>query len=131
MVYSTALGLAAFICMSLSTWLQADGDYRPTNLKILPKDISHEELEQVMHSYNKALGVHCDYCHAKKQDGTGLDFASDANPFKNTARDMMKMTMDINKRHFKPYKGGTSYMQVSCITCHNGKTSPEMVKVTN
>src|SRR5262245_57547316 len=68
------------------------------NLKILPKDISDAKLDSIMRSYNIALGVTCDFCHVPgKNIIEGLDFASDANPMKEEARKMMRMTIDINK----------------------------------
>lgn len=96
------------------------------NLKVLPKDISDEALEGTMQSFNAALGVKCSFCHAAGTDNK-LDFASDANPHKNTARAMMKMTMGINKKYF-----GTknpAEFSVNCATCHNGNEKP--VKVTH
>src|SRR6516165_10168722 len=76
---------------------------KPKNLKVLPKNISHDDLEKVMDGFKAALGVRCDFCHAKLQsDSTGhkLDFASDEKPEKNIARKMMRMTEKINKKFF-------------------------------
>jgi hypothetical protein len=52
------------------------------NLKVLPKDISHDDLEKTMDAWRKALGVRCNFCHAPAADSTThrLDFASDAKP---------------------------------------------------
>jgi len=49
------------------------------NLKVLPKDISEKALDSVMGEFCISLGVHCNFCHARKEDTTqrGLDFASD------------------------------------------------------
>lgn len=106
------------------------GGYRALNLKVLPKDISHDELEKIMHSFNKALGVDCNHCHATNESGDGLNFASDNNPIKETARYMMEMTNDINKRHFKHSKNAKSYSQISCISCHHGSTGVPMQRIT-
>ncbi|CAL1516711.1 c-type cytochrome [Chitinophaga sp. MM2321] len=97
------------------------------NLKVLPKNISHEELITVMKGFNAALGVKCNFCHApQKDDPKKLDFPSDENPHKGVARDMIRMTKRINKKFFK----GSEVMSVSCYTCHNGneepKTKPEV-----
>src|SRR5690606_13339513 len=95
---------------------------RPKNLKYLPKNISHEELDSTMKSFNMALGVKCNHCHAPKPNvEKGLDFASDANPKKNIARHMIKMTKQINKKHFNRAYDGVVY-NISCNTCHNGKS---------
>ena len=109
----------------LSAFHHADQeDPRPTNLKVLPKNISHEELDKTMKSFNMALGVKCNHCHAPKANGEkGLDFASDQNPKKNVAREMIKMTKKINKKYFNHEHDGM-VMNISCNTCHNGKTEP-------
>jgi ABC-type uncharacterized transport system substrate-binding protein len=99
------------------------------NLKVLPKNISHEELDNVMKGFKEALGVKCSFCHApRKDDPKKLDFASDDNDHKKIARDMMRMTQRINKKHFK----GQTAEAVTCYTCHRGHdeplTSPQAAK---
>ena|SRR5579871_936905 len=99
------------------------------NLKVLPKDISHEDLDKVMDSWKEALGVKCNFCHAPSKDSTNhhLDFASDDKPEKNIARHMFKMTAKINKKYFGFDKDekGESIPAISCITCHRGNPHPE------
>ncbi len=104
----------------------------PKNLKVLPKNISHDDLEKTMDSWKAALGVKCSFCHAPSADSTShhLDFASDAKPEKNIARHMYKMTGRINKKYFsfaKDDKGATIPV-ISCITCHRGSPHPDEVK---
>ncbi|HTL08632.1 MAG TPA: c-type cytochrome [Chitinophagaceae bacterium] len=98
------------------------------NLKILPKDISKENLGKVMHGFNDALGVKCGFCHAPSKD-TAVhhpDFASDEKPEKEIARSMMKMTLKINKKFFSvKHPSFTEQMEVSCGTCHHGEAHPE------
>lgn len=103
-------------------------DQKAQNLKILPKDISHEDLETVMNGFNTALGVKCNFCHASKKDGQrGLDFASDEKPEKEITRNMMRMTTKINEKYFhiKEAKNVKAMLAVSCKTCHNGKEHPD------
>ena len=98
------------------------------NLKVLPKDISHDDLTKVMDGFKAALGVRCDFCHAKsKTDATKLDFSSDEKPEKSTARKMMKMVGKINKKFFSYNKdeSGTAVPAVACVTCHRGNPHPE------
>lgn len=91
------------------------------NLKVLPKNTSHEELEKVMREFKDALGVKCNFCHApRKDDPKKLDFASDENDHKKIARDMMRMTARINKKFFK----GHQVAEVTCYTCHRGNEEP-------
>ncbi len=98
------------------------------NLKVLPKDISPEALDKVMDEFKAALGVKCDFCHAKsKTDPKDLDFASDEKGEKQIARSMMKMTMRINKKFFHVGKPaiGSGELVISCNTCHHGEPHPE------
>ncbi|MFB6455011.1 c-type cytochrome [Chitinophaga sp. Hz27] len=116
-VVAAAIIAAGSLC-SLSLPQQQE---KPKNLKVLPKDISHEELIVVMRNFNSALGVRCNFCHApSKDDPKKMDFASDDNPHKEIARDMMRMTKRINKKFFK----GAEPMTVTCYTCHHGNQEP-------
>jgi hypothetical protein len=105
------------------------------NLKVLPKDISDAKLDSIMHSYNVALGVNCDFCHAKflvKPFGTTdtLDYASDKEPMKENARDMIRMMIDINQKYFYHDKNQRpEYLHtVACMTCHRGQEMPPEYK---
>ncbi|MFD1165366.1 c-type cytochrome [Sphingobacterium daejeonense] len=118
---STLLSLFAVV-LGLSAFHVGGQGERPQNLKVLPKNITNEELDSTMKSFNMALGVKCNHCHAPKANGEkGLDFASDANPKKDVARWMIKMTSQINKKHFKHAHEGVLH-QIACNSCHNGKT---------
>jgi Photosynthetic reaction centre cytochrome C subunit len=98
------------------------------NLKVLPKDISDEKLDSIMQSYNKALGVKCEFCHVKSKvyPGTDIDYRSDAEPMKENARDMMRMTIEINTNHFYFNKSiKPEYLNtITCKTCHRGEAFP-------
>jgi hypothetical protein len=97
------------------------------NLKVLPKDISDEKLDSIMHTYTKALGTNCRFCHVPTMVFPDtLDFASDNEPMKENARNMMRMVIDINKKNFwfnKEDKPEFLHV-VSCITCHHGEELP-------
>ncbi len=97
------------------------------NLQILPKDISDAKLDSIMESYNVALGVKCNFCHVPvKNFKDSLDYASDAEPMKEEARKMMRMTIYINKTHFYFDKNEKpEYLRtVHCKTCHRGEAFP-------
>ncbi len=118
MLLMAAVALSITLC-SLS--LPQQEHEKAKNLKVLPKNISHEELENVMRGYKEALGVKCSFCHvASKEDPKKMDFASDDNDHKKIARDMMRMTAKINKKYFK----GHQVAEVSCYTCHKGNKEP-------
>jgi Photosynthetic reaction centre cytochrome C subunit len=97
---------------------------RPTNLKVLPADISPEELNRVMHSYERGLGVPCAYCHEENPQTRQIDFASDENPIKQTARFMISMTNDLNTKYLGQL-GDRRYAEpLTCGNCHQGQVSP-------
>ena len=73
----------------------------------------------VMNFFSASLGRRCNFCHASNDKGQ-LDFVSDAKPEKNTAREMIKLVMDINKT-----TGALKLDAVSCNTCHRGRPSPQ------
>lgn len=105
---------------------------RPTNLKVLPKNISHDELIATMKEFNVALGVKCGFCHApSKEDPKKMDFASDENQKKEIGRAMIKMTLKINKKYFNRSWDSSPAKAISCKTCHGGKEEPEMVIAKN
>jgi hypothetical protein len=129
----------AAVCavMAASVWLSSDGNAqsrereKATNLKVLDTAISHDELISIMGDFSSALGVHCDYCHAKKSDGPGfdMDFASDKVPTKVTAREMMLMTQKINGDFIgKLTNADTPRVQVQCVTCHRGQAAPILIQ---
>jgi len=106
-----------------------DDDDKPTNLKILSKDISEKELHNIMKSFSMSLGVRCNYCHVAQavpgQEHPKWDFASDDKKEKITAREMMKMTMAINAEHLSKIKSmGDPLEEIRCVTCHMGRTTP-------
>jgi hypothetical protein len=99
------------------------------NLKILPKNISKEDLDKVMDHFKAALGVKCSFCHAPSKDTAQKfpDFASDDKPEKLIARKMWKMTSKINSKFFKDNKNeeGVTVPAIECMTCHRGSPHPE------
>ena len=119
----------SFMIIGTSATLPQPEETKPEykNLKILPKKIAREDLKKVMEHYNAALGVKCGFCHVKNEATTKLDFASDAKEEKRTARSMMKMTNKLNIKNFGGKKGqyNQAVMEVTCKTCHHGKTEPE------
>lgn len=100
---------------------------KPTNLQVLPKDISTRDLMTLMFGYGKALGVECGFCHAVDPQTHRPDFASDAKPDKEIARTMMRMTQEINSKYLSTVNdpdATPAEKTVACGTCHRGKTMP-------
>lgn len=121
---SFVLLMTLFIAVTLCSLSLPQDPPKAKNLKVLPKDISHEELDNVMKAFKNSLGVKCGFCHAPQKDNPQkLDFASDDNEHKDVAREMMRMTAKINKKYFK----GSQPMAVTCYTCHHGNEEPKSV----
>jgi hypothetical protein len=109
---------------------------KPTNLKVLPRNLTGDQVHDIMHGWAGALGVHCDKCHAEdpgKIDANGhprLNFAADTKPEKAQARIMYKMTENINKSYLPKIAAAAGANEeqpkpVNCGTCHRGHLKPE------
>jgi len=120
-------GLALVVSISVAATVKPD-EPKYTNLKVLPKNVSSKVLQGIMaDDFEDGLGVSCNFCHANNKDGHGLDFASDAKPEKEIARQMMRMTLGINKKYLKmkhPQLGDAALV-VQCTTCHKGQAFPD------
>ena len=98
----------------------------PTNIKALPKDITGDQVITLMHQYEVDLGVECAFCHARNPETKRTDFPSDANPVKDKARMMIRMTDDINTKYLAQLPDRKSTDPVTCGTCHRGMSRPEV-----
>lgn len=87
------------------------------NLKVLAADTSSEQLRATMRGFTTSLGVQCNFCHMPR------DFASDANPHKETARGMLRLVQRLNGSELKEIPG-LENAKVTCFTCHNGSSHP-------
>jgi hypothetical protein len=101
----------------------------PTNLKVLPSNLTGQQVRDIMEKWEGSLGAHCNSCHAEDPKNIGpngrprLNFADDSKQEKLTARLMYKMTEDINVNYVS--KVPNSDMPVACGTCHRGHLDPE------
>ncbi|MGE5834870.1 MAG: c-type cytochrome [Acidobacteriota bacterium] len=121
----------------------------PQNLKVLPKNLTRQQVTALMRTFTVALGVQCTHCHA----GTPpqLNYAADEKPTKEVARKMIHMVMHINDEHLKGIGSATEHaheappaaaaggggqapvavpplgdgpQKVTCYTCHRGQLKP-------
>ena len=101
----------------------------PTNLKVLPKNLTGQQVRDIMEQWEGSLGVHCSTCHTPDPNNIGpngrpqLNFADDSKPEKATARLMYTMTEDINRNYVS--RTESSEAPVTCGTCHRGHLGPE------
>jgi len=99
------------------------------NLKILPKHITEQQMDSVMHHFSASLNVGCDFCHVENKAAGEWDMASDDKKHKLRAREMMIMTDKINDKYFDVTGGKrdlNTRLMVTCFTCHHGTTDPEV-----
>ena len=73
-------------------------------------DIPASRIIEVMSVIAGSLGVTCAHCHES-------EFESDAKPMKQKARDMLRLTKDVDATF-----GGKG--MITCNTCHQGKPVP-------
>jgi len=95
---------------------KGEGKNAPRNLKVL----TPENLRAQMQTFPIALGVEnqggCTFCHE-------ADRSIDTKPTKVKARQMIEMVADINA------KFGEQKVHVTCWTCHQGSTKPEIARI--
>lgn len=98
----------------------------PTNLQVLPKDWTRQQVVQVMQQFNQALGVQCAHCHVFNGPGDPMnDFATDVKATKNMARAMMRMTASLQPLVQQAVnKSPETATRVSCAMCHRGAATP-------
>lgn len=93
-------------------------------LQVAGQDLSDPLLD--MQAISRALGVECNYCHARGQSDASLNFASEENPKKDIARQMIAMTRDLNVRvQAASGKSAAQATKVHCLTCHRGTPVPK------
>jgi cytochrome c551/c552 len=106
----------------------------PTNLQVLPKDLTGQQVHEIMEGFAGSLGVHCDFCHAADAKNIGpngkprLNFADDSKDDKKIARIMLTMTQQINADYISKASAmdpDAMGMKVTCGTCHRGHEMPE------
>jgi hypothetical protein len=142
------IGAAVFVCASIAQAPQTPAPAAtgsaprtypaPTNLQVLPKDLTGQQVRDIMEGWEGMLGEHCNYCHAADPKNVGpngrprLDFASDAKDEKKMARIMYSMTEEINKNYVAKVaaidKMPDAAPPVTCGTCHQGHEDPPEFK---
>ena len=100
----------------------------PINLKVLPKNLTGEQVHAIMEEWEAALGVRCNACHSPDPNNIGpngrprLNYSDDSKTEKSIARKMFTMTEEINRNYLS--KIDSSGAPVTCGTCHRGHIGP-------
>jgi hypothetical protein len=107
---------------------RAGGPPPISNLQILPKDSSREQVLTTMAAFTAALGVQCNYCHVQEGRGGRNDMAADDKPTKKAARGMMLLAREINAKLPEAVgKDAAGTARVGCATCHRGIPIPKQI----
>lgn len=84
------------------------------SIKVL-NDMPADQMGKVMNMMAASLGVNCKFCHASN-DG---DYEKEGFEHKDMARQMLKMTFEMNKNYFE------GRPEINCNSCHQGKSHPQ------
>lgn len=84
------------------------------SIKVL-NDMPADQMGKVMNMMSASLGVNCKFCHASN-DG---EYEKEGIEHKDIARQMLRMTFDLNKNYFD------ARQEITCATCHQGKPMPQ------
>ncbi len=120
-----SLWIGAAIAMDSQEPLPSVPRSKPVNLQVLPKDMSAARVGKLMKRFEQDLGVKCSHCHVENPQTQKLDYVSDENPRKQTARVMISMLTDINDKYLAQLGGDRRYsVPVTCGSCHQGQSNP-------
>ena len=101
----------------------------PTNLKVLPREMTGAQVREVMRQWTDALGTDCSACHVRDPKDLApngqprFNYADDSREEKGIARVMYTMLEDINTNYVAKIE--SSGMPVTCGTCHRGSLRPD------
>jgi hypothetical protein len=84
------------------------------SIKVL-NNMPADQMGKVMNMMSASLGVDCKFCHTSN-DG---DYEKEGIDHKDTAREMLKMTFELNKNYFN------GRPEINCNTCHKGISHPQ------
>ena len=127
------VGLVGIVASVATKPAAAQDAPRYQNLQVLPADISRDELIEIMLNNLRGLGLPrrasrgCLFCHAGSMDvpSREWDWASDEKLMKQRARVMMAMVQEINGTFLRNLPDRSNMdLEVSCYTCHAGRTNP-------
>ena len=108
---------------------QAPGKFPPdslVNTKVIPHNTPVTEVLGIMRNFTSDLGVRCGFCHVGKEGApiSSYDFASDEKRTKKTARQMMLMLAEVNRRLDTLPERKNPGLTATCGTCHRGVNRP-------
>lgn len=126
-----AFSFVLCLAFSLPSFSQVPWPEQAKNLQVLPSNTTKAELRSKMFEFSNALGVNCIHCHVAGDfnDFSTYDFAADDKETKQIARVMLQMVETINKTQLSKI-GREVTVNVSCMTCHRGNSTPKSLQQT-
>jgi hypothetical protein len=126
---SLPLAAQLLVVLSSSAAAQVAGKFPPdslVNVQVIPKGTPVMQVVGQMRNITGALGVRCPFCHVgeERKPLAEFDFASDEKPTKVTARQMMRMVEEVNRRLDTIPSHSMPHVEVTCRTCHRGVERP-------
>ena len=123
------VSLLAVAAVARPAAAQAPGKFPPdslVNTKVFPHNTPVTEVLGAMRNFTTALGVRCGFCHVGKEGApiSSYDFASDEKRTKRTARQMMLMLAEVNRRLDTLPERKNPGLMAACNTCHRGVNRP-------
>jgi hypothetical protein len=109
---------------------QVAGKFPPDSLvnpKFFARGTPVRQVLDRMRGMSLQLGVRCQYCHLGEEGKplSTFDFASDEKRTKQTAREMLHLVAEINRRLDTLPQRPANTVEVTCRTCHRGVSRPE------
>jgi Photosynthetic reaction centre cytochrome C subunit len=122
---SVALVAAAVTQVQAQTPAPGSAGATRASLRVL-QALPESQLFPLMNLLADSLGVRCDYCHVQVSPNLaktpsnvgGWAWDRDDKPQKRTAREMMRMVIDLNAASFQ------GVPRITCYTCHRGSPQP-------
>jgi hypothetical protein len=123
------VSLLAVTSVARAAAAQAPAKFPPdslVNTKVFPHNTPVTEVLGAMRNFTTALGVRCGFCHVGKEGApiSSYDFASDEKRTKRTARQMMLMLAEVNRRLDTLPERKNPGLMATCNTCHRGVNRP-------
>ena len=122
--FALILGAVSSAMTTYAPSSEPSGLPKPKNLRVLPPNSTAADVKGLMEQYGDELGVKCEYCHTRNAGTQSLDYASDDNPAKQTARVMIAMLNEINTKYLAQLDDQKYAVLVSCGNCHRGHADP-------
>jgi hypothetical protein len=114
-IFTFALFACAFLANQGNTQTKVEtAGQKFKSIKVL-NEMPADQMGKVMNMMAASLGVDCKFCHASN-DG---DYEKEGFEHKDVARQMLKMTFELNKNYFE------GRPEINCNTCHQGKSHPQ------